>query len=114
MVKSMAIARYLGFLVLAMLCVGNVLAEMDTIDREPATVFTQPGCSECKKAIAFLESGNRKYKEIDITQSEQNYRAFESLGGIGTPFTLFNDYRLHGFDTDQWNDLFLHPRDDIK
>lgn len=74
-------------------------------------MFTQPGCAECKKAMEFLERENRQYKEIDITQSERSYQVFESLGGIGTPFTLYSNYQLHGFDTELWQDIFSPEKD---
>lgn len=78
-------------------------------ERNVATIFTQPNCSQCAKARNFLKEHSIPYKEMGIYTSTQNLRTFEAIGGIGTPFMLFRDMRIHGFSAEQWEEVFTKP-----
>ena len=96
----------IAILLIVMHSIAGAHADTEPHERPAVTIFTQPGCSECKKAIRFLKLKGSRYKELDIAESQPNYRAFEALGGIGTPFTLYEDIRLHGYNQEVWNDIF--------
>lgn len=99
-------ASRIAILLIVMHSIASAHADNEPLERPAVTIFTQPGCSECKKAIRFLELKGSRYKELDIAESQPNYRAFEALGGIGTPLTLYKDMRLHGYNQEVWNDIF--------
>jgi glutaredoxin len=70
-------------------------------DSKSVTVFTNPGCKECKQVKAFLNARGISYKEYDIASDAEGKKRYADLGGNSVPFVTVGDQRMNGFNQDQ-------------
>ena len=66
-------------------------------------IYTVDYCPYCKKAIMLLNEKNIKYKQIDITQNEQEYRErlgqyYAIEGKVTVPQIIIGGKRIGGLD----------------
>ena len=67
------------------------------------TIYTIDSCPYCKKAEELLEKKGLKYKKIDITNNEEEYRKrigeyYKIEGRVTVPQIIIGNKRLGGCD----------------
>ncbi len=67
------------------------------------TIYTVDYCPFCKKAELLLNEKNIKYKKIDITNNEEEYRTklgeyYDIQGKVTVPQIIIGTKRIGGFD----------------
>lgn len=63
------------------------------------TIYTKPGCMQCKAAERFILKEGFEVEMIDVTQSEEAYkRVTEDYKSRSVPVIVKGDSWRHGFD----------------
>jgi glutaredoxin 3 len=67
------------------------------------TIYTMESCPFCKKAEKLLQEKGLKYKKIDITNNEEEYRKrlgeyYKIEGRVTVPQIIIDDKRIGGCD----------------
>ena len=66
-------------------------------------IYTVNYCPYCKKALEFLRENNVEFKQIDITENEEEMRHklgeyYNISGKVTVPQIIVNGTRLGGYD----------------
>lgn len=66
-------------------------------------IYTVNYCPYCKKAVEFLKEHNIEFKQIDITENEDEMRQklgeyYNIEGKVTVPQIIVNGTRLGGYD----------------
>ena len=66
-------------------------------------IYTLDYCTYCKKAEMLLNSKNLKYKKIDVTSNEEEYRDklgkyYDIQGKVTLPQVIIGGKRIGGYD----------------
>ena len=64
-------------------------------------LYATQWCGYCKQARRFLDSKGIPFKEYDIEKSEEGRKAYEALGGRGSPMIDVNGTLIRGFAPDE-------------
>jgi len=69
------------------------------------TVYTQPGCAQCRATLRALERAGLDYETVDLSTDPQARDFVMSLGHVQAPVVLANDRHWSGFRPDHIDDL---------
>ena len=61
-------------------------------------MYASPTCGWCRKAERYFAARGLSYRNIDITASDSNRKAYERAGGRGTPLIFVGGQRVQGFN----------------
>jgi len=62
-------------------------------------------CGYCQKLKSEFERAQVPYRELDVEDGGEGEKAYGALGGRGVPITVIGQAVVHGYDTDQLNEL---------
>lgn len=66
----------------------------------PITVYTTPGCTQCRMTKRFLDQRGVTYRAVDLTESPGDLEAVLALGYKTAPVICAGDEHWHGFRPD--------------
>jgi glutaredoxin-like protein NrdH len=69
------------------------------------TVYSQPGCGQCKNVIRFLNNNKIEHEVKDIREDSEALDRIVSLGYNGTPVVEANGEHFKGFDLEKLDAL---------
>jgi len=65
-------------------------------------IYSTPTCTYCKQAKEFFDENNIKYKDFDVTRSEEaREEMIDKTGQMGVPVILINEKVIIGFDKEK-------------
>lgn len=66
---------------------------------EKITVYSKPGCSECRKLKLWLDAKSIEYSEVDVTQDKDSLDKIISANRLRLPVLEINeefvDYKVY-------------------
>jgi glutaredoxin-like protein NrdH len=69
------------------------------------TVYTKPGCPQCRATLRALERAGLNYETVDLNADPQARDFVMSLGHVQAPVVLASDRHWSGFRPDHIDDL---------
>ena len=69
------------------------------------TVYTTPGCVQCRATLRALERAGLDYETVDLAADPQARDFVMSLGHVAAPVVLTEDRHWSGFRPDHIDDL---------
>jgi glutaredoxin-like protein NrdH len=69
-----------------------------TINDPPVTVYTQPGCYQCKATGRYLKDNNIPFRFVDVTEDEGAYNHIKDLGYSSVPVVASGFDHWSGYD----------------
>ncbi len=70
------------------------------------TIYSTPTCVYCKTLMAYLNSKNIPFEEIDVSQNEQELEKMVAISGqMGVPVVEINGDVVVGFDKEKIDEL---------
>lgn len=70
-------------------------------------MYSASWCGHCKRARAFLNNNNVDFIEKDIDHSKEALLEYQVNGGQGTPFFVYNDKTLSGFNAHSFMKYYI-------
>lgn len=64
------------------------------------TVYSKPGCIQCKYTYAELDKTGLPYKTVDVTQDPSGVAAVQEMGYQSLPVVVAGDSHWSGFRPD--------------
>lgn len=62
------------------------------------TIYTQPGCSYCRRTKEFLQECGVAYREVDLTTDKAGQAFMAQRGYTALPVTVIGDTEISGYD----------------
>jgi glutaredoxin-like protein NrdH len=69
------------------------------------TVYTKPGCVQCRATIRVLEHAGLDFTAVDVTTNTQARDFVMSLGYLHAPVVVADSVHWSGFRPDRISDL---------
>ena len=66
------------------------------ISSAEATVYTTPGCAQCRMTKRWLDSRGVDYETVDLTESPDDYGAVTALGYKAAPVVAVGEHEHWG------------------
>lgn len=79
---------------------------MPEIDAPLLTIFSRPGCVQCKAAERHAEAKNIPFQKIDVTETPEALELVtKEWGYMSAPVLYFDGEHVHGFDPNFMQDV---------
>lgn len=69
------------------------------------TIYSQPGCSPCRRVKSFLERNNVEFNDVDIASDDAARDHVQELGYKQTPVIEANGIHWSGYDPEKLSTL---------
>lgn len=87
--------------------VTNAVSVVDVDATQSAVVlYSTRQCGYCKKAKAFMDARQIRYREYDIENNDVAYAQYKRLGGRGVPFLVRQGRVMYGFSETHYKRFF--------
>jgi len=85
---------------------GNISVVEGANASASVSLYSTKRCGYCKKARAYMDKNNIRYREYDIEESYVANSRFEQMGGRGVPFLVMKGNTQQGFSQASYERFF--------